>query len=82
MDKCKEATARVVVFREMNIVNSFTLECSFFGKEANLKTQSSEDVTKYGQQPKKEKMMHFSIPEYQSLGETLIQVMHNYLPSE
>jgi hypothetical protein len=25
----------VVVFKEMNIMNSFTLECSFFGKEWN-----------------------------------------------
>jgi cytosolic carboxypeptidase protein 2/3 len=33
VEKCKESTARVVVFREFNIVNSFTLECSFFGKE-------------------------------------------------
>lgn len=35
IEKCKESTARVVVFREMNIMNSFTLECSFFGKEWN-----------------------------------------------
>lgn len=35
IEKCKEATARVVVFKEMNIMNSFTLECSFFGKEWN-----------------------------------------------
>jgi hypothetical protein len=33
IEKCKEATGRVVVFKELNIVNSFTLECSFFGKE-------------------------------------------------
>jgi hypothetical protein len=35
IEKCKETTARAVVFREMNIMNSFTLECSFFGKEMN-----------------------------------------------
>ena len=35
MDKCKESTARAVIFREFNIMNSFTLECSFFGKDTN-----------------------------------------------
>ena len=33
IEKCKESTARVVIFREYNIMNSFTLECSFHGKE-------------------------------------------------
>jgi len=33
IEKCKESTARVVIFREYGIMNSFTLECSFFGKE-------------------------------------------------
>jgi hypothetical protein len=33
MDKSKESTARIVIFKEMNIMNSFTLEVSFFGKE-------------------------------------------------
>lgn len=42
IEKCKESTARVVVFREMNIMNSFTLECSFFGKEWNVQTESMQ----------------------------------------
>ena len=29
--KSKEATGRVVVWKEFNIVNSYTLECSFCG---------------------------------------------------
>jgi cytosolic carboxypeptidase protein 2/3 len=33
IEKCKESTARVVIFREFNIMNAFTLETSFFGKE-------------------------------------------------
>jgi len=33
IEKVKESTARVVVFREFNIMNAFTLEVSFFGKE-------------------------------------------------
>lgn len=32
IEKVKESTGRVVVFKEYNIMNSFTLECSFFGK--------------------------------------------------
>lgn len=32
IEKAKESTGRVVVFREFNIMNSFTLECSFHGK--------------------------------------------------
>jgi len=31
IEKAKESTGRVVVFREFNIMNSFTLECSFYG---------------------------------------------------
>lgn len=31
VQKSKESTARVVVFREFNLVNSFTLEASFAG---------------------------------------------------
>jgi hypothetical protein len=33
IERSKESTARVVIFKEYNIMNSFTLECSFYGKE-------------------------------------------------
>jgi hypothetical protein len=33
IEKEKESTGRVVVFRDFNIMNSFTLECSFHGKK-------------------------------------------------
>lgn len=33
MDKAKEATARIVMFREFGITNSYTIETSFFGSE-------------------------------------------------
>jgi murein tripeptide amidase MpaA len=36
IEKNKESTARVVVFKEFNILNSFTLEVSFYGKEEEL----------------------------------------------
>jgi cytosolic carboxypeptidase protein 2/3 len=32
IERNKESTGRVVVFRDFNILNSFTLECSFHGK--------------------------------------------------
>jgi hypothetical protein len=31
IQKAKETTARVVGYREFGIINSYTLECSFFG---------------------------------------------------
>jgi hypothetical protein len=34
IEKNKESTARVVVFKEFNITNSFTLEVSFFAKDS------------------------------------------------
>jgi hypothetical protein len=34
MEKEKEATARIVIFRELNLLNSYTLEASFYGSEA------------------------------------------------
>ncbi|MCP6769919.1 hypothetical protein NL529_34235, partial [Klebsiella pneumoniae] len=36
IEKAKESTARVVVFRDFNIMNSFTLESSFFGVEEGI----------------------------------------------
>lgn len=33
IDKEKEATARVVLFKELSIIHSYTLELSFFGSE-------------------------------------------------
>ena len=33
MDKAKESTARIVMFKEFGIINSYTVETSFFGSE-------------------------------------------------
>ena len=33
LEKEKESTARIVMFNELSIINSFTLEASFFGTE-------------------------------------------------
>lgn len=34
VERTKESTGRVVVFKDFNILNSFTLECSFHGKQS------------------------------------------------
>ena len=31
MEKCKEGTARIVLFKKFNVINSYTCEASFFG---------------------------------------------------
>lgn len=50
IEKGKESTGRVVVFREFNIMNSFTLECSFHGKvtEGSIRHLTLEDMSNIG----------------------------------
>lgn len=50
IEKAKESTGRVVVFREFNIMNSFTLECSFHGKieEGRIKHLSLDEMSQIG----------------------------------
>ncbi|CAG9326272.1 unnamed protein product [Blepharisma stoltei] len=33
LEKQKESTARIVLFKQLGIINSYTMECSFFGPE-------------------------------------------------
>lgn len=40
MEKEKETTARIVLFREFGILNSYTLECTFFGSDFFRKPKS------------------------------------------
>jgi len=91
IERCKESCGRVVVHREFNIMNSFTLECSFFGKELDPSANHPERGDHSAARPggpfaamlaKKKKLTHMSVPDYQSLGASLMQVMDNYLPSE
>ena len=44
VEKEKEETARVVLFKELSILNSYTLEVSFFGYEKPVKTTIEEDM--------------------------------------
>ena len=48
IEKCKESTARVVIFRDFNIMNSFTLESSFFGKDDPNDDRDPEDTLLIG----------------------------------
>jgi hypothetical protein len=43
LEKEKEATARVVLFKELSILNSFTMEASFFGTEKPEEVEIFED---------------------------------------
>eukprot|EP00347_Sterkiella_histriomuscorum_P011037 403373989 len=43
LEKEKESTARVVLFKELNIVNSYTMEASFFGTEPEEPAQLDDD---------------------------------------
>lgn len=64
-------------------MNSFTLECSFFGKDIKTKEEQSNTMNPYGVPPtKKKRLIHMTIEDYNSLGEYLMRTMHNYLPSE
>eukprot|EP00347_Sterkiella_histriomuscorum_P003123 403365502 len=84
IEKCKESTARVVVFREFNIMNSFTFECSFYGYE-NIQPQTLNDSSSKSNKivyQSKPKIKHFEIKDYISLGVQLAQVLNNYLPTE
>lgn len=47
LETCKQATARVVVFKEFGVLNSYTLEASFYGPQTKAQlidpTTASED---------------------------------------
>lgn len=45
VEKNKESTARVVVFKEFTIANSFTLEVSFFAKDAEKPEKNAQGKT-------------------------------------
>ncbi len=65
-------------------MNSFTLESSFFGKEWSPQTESMDVNNPFHKfyAEKKKKINHLSLTDYNKLGETMMQVMNNYLPSE
>ena len=42
LEKDKEATARIVLFKEIGILNSYTLEATFYGSESFKKQRRPE----------------------------------------
>ena len=67
-------------------MNSFTLECSFFGKEYDPKKdgplqKATNDPFAFLQKVKKQ-IIPMDVKDYQSMGTTVMQIMNNYLPSE
>ncbi|XP_071941889.1 uncharacterized protein [Antedon mediterranea] len=60
--KCKESTGRVVMWRQLGIVNSFTLEATFCGSK-NTAMSSSR---------------HFNIRDFEELGREFGQVILQY----
>ncbi|KAL4217925.1 hypothetical protein ACF0H5_022664 [Mactra antiquata] len=58
--RCKEATGRVVMWRQMRIHNSFTLEATFSGTAMNKNLAAEE-------------CRHFNISDYMEMGHILCQ---------
>ena len=76
-----------MVFREFNIPNSFTMECSFFGYEVPIppKPQPPPDPRfKFAQRKEddeeKKKLIHLTLDDKMDLGRDLIRSLQNYLP--
>ena len=68
IEKCKESTARVVCFWEFNILNSFTIETTFFGPESpeSLIRKSDSDI-------------HMEISDFYWLGRDSVWALHGFL---
>lgn len=51
LEKEKESTARIVLFKELNIINSYTLEASFYKSEYKsmwkMKVEMDKDSSKF-----------------------------------
>lgn len=67
VEKCKESTARVVCFWELGILNSFTLETSFYGPDSpeSLQRKSDSDI-------------HMDTIDFQIIGWDSIRALHGF----
>ena len=78
----------MVVFREFNIPNSFTLECSFFGKEVPVPPQPKPakdprfQMARRDDDEEKTRLVHLTLEDKRAVGRDLIQVLQNYLPDQ
>lgn len=67
MEKCKESTARIVVFKQFKIINSYTMEASFYGPS---KIEAFQDMRTD---------FHMEQKHYESLGHELALVCLNFV---
>ncbi|CAG9333763.1 unnamed protein product [Blepharisma stoltei] len=67
MEKSKESTARIVVFRQFKIINSYTIEASFYGPET-LEPFEDDRIS-----------CHMEPFHYESLGVELAKVCLNFV---
>ena len=82
MNKSKEATARMTVFREFSVMLSYTIECSFFGKltkDGKLLHMQLEDYQSLGETVLKT-IHHYlpsQIPKLQFFTGKVLKVFHD-----
>ncbi|CAF2473660.1 unnamed protein product [Rotaria sp. Silwood2] len=82
--RCKESTGRVVMWKEMLIRNSFTLEASFAGSSIVYVLPILNNYNKYIKQKNfytyyREKPCHFNIQDYEKFGQCICQSLRQYL---
>jgi len=70
IEPCKLSTARVVVFKELGVVNSYTLEASFYGPRTQAQLANQEPEAETEDQDAQMNTSHM-----QSLGRDLCRVM-------
>lgn len=69
LETCKQATARVVVFKEFGVLNSYTLEASFYGP------QTKAQLTGLGTISEGESDAHMNREHMETLGKDLCKVL-------
>ena len=69
LEKKKESTARIVVFKEMNVLNSYTFEISFFGPEHSATLENRDPLVNEPSQD-----AHLLVSHLETLGADLAEV--------
>eukprot|EP00282_Hemiselmis_andersenii_P041655 CAMPEP_0172055604 /NCGR_PEP_ID=MMETSP1043-20130122/5362_1 /TAXON_ID=464988 /ORGANISM="Hemiselmis andersenii, Strain CCMP441" /LENGTH=467 /DNA_ID=CAMNT_0012714999 /DNA_START=9 /DNA_END=1409 /DNA_ORIENTATION=- len=80
VDRSKENTGRVVVYREVGILHSFTLEASFCGAEAPQPPPPSPDIRTGTVPPAPPPLpsYHFNSEDLEQVGTDMIQALAEY----
>ncbi|CAI2369038.1 unnamed protein product [Moneuplotes crassus] len=66
IEQCKTKCARVVVFRQFGVRLSFTLECSFYGREKSKTDSETQDL-------------HFKLSDFNKMGADICRAISHYL---